>query len=106
MSDISRTIPPQPLINLANPVVRALLRSPVHAVLDSALLVLHIVGRRTRRSYDLPVGYVDLDGELLVVTQHAWRANVRGGAVSVPRQAKLQMSLSSRLPPESTAWPR
>ena len=81
MSDISRSIPPRALINLANPAVRAVLESPVHAVLDKALLVLHIVGRKSGRCYDLPVGYVDLDGKLLVVTQHAWRANVRGGAV-------------------------
>lgn len=26
------------------------------------------------------VGYTDLDGQLPVVTQHRWRANLRGGA--------------------------
>lgn len=75
---ISRSIPPQRLINLVNPLVRALLQSPLHGPLDSALLVLHITGRRTGRHYDLPVGYVDLDGHLVVVTQHSWRANLRG----------------------------
>ena len=76
---ISRRIPPQRLINLINPLVRALLQSPLHATLDGALLVLHITGRKTGRHYDLPVGYVDLDGQLIVVTQHSWRANLRGG---------------------------
>ncbi|MGW5242215.1 nitroreductase/quinone reductase family protein [Monashia sp. NPDC004114] len=80
MSDISRSLPPQALINFANPAVRAVLRSPVHGAMDGALLLLHIVGRKTGRRYDIPVGYVDVDGRLLVVTQHAWRANVRGGA--------------------------
>ena len=76
---ISRRIPPQRLINLINPLVRALLQLPLHATLDGALLVLHITGRKTGRHYDLPVGYVDLDGQLIVVTQHSWRANLRGG---------------------------
>lgn len=91
MSDISRSLPPQALIDLANPAVRALLRSPVHAALDSALLVLHIVGRKSGRQYDIPVGYVDLDDRLVAVTEHTWRANVRGGAeVEVTRNGRLQ----------------
>jgi F420H(2)-dependent quinone reductase len=77
---ISRRIPPQRLINLGNPAVRGMLRSPFHAALDRSLLVLHIVGRKTGRRYDIPVGYVDLDGHLVIVTQHSWRANLRGGA--------------------------
>lgn len=77
---ISRRIPPQRLVTLANPLVRALARSPLHGLVDDALLVLHVVGRRTGRRYDVPVGYVPLDGELVVVTQHAWRVNLRGVA--------------------------
>ena len=78
MTDLSRNIPPQRLINLGNPAVRALLESPLHGVLDRALIVLHVVGRKTGRRYDIPVGYVDLDGELIVITEHFWRINTRG----------------------------
>ena len=77
---ISRSIPPQSIVNLVNPAVRMVLESPLHAALDKTLLVLHITGRRTGRHYDIPVGYIDLDGRLFVVTQHAWRANLRGRA--------------------------
>jgi hypothetical protein len=77
---ISRSIPPQRLINMMNPLVRALLRSPLHVAVDNALLILHITGRRTGRRYDIPVGYVELDGRLIVTTQHTWRSNLRGGA--------------------------
>jgi hypothetical protein len=42
---VSRSILPQPLINMVNPVVR-----PLHSVLDRALLVLHVVGRKTSHS--------------------------------------------------------
>lgn len=76
---VSRRIPPQRLISLMNPLVRGLLASPLHGAVDSALLTLHLIGRRTGRRYDIPVGYVEIDGRLLVVTQHRWRANLRGG---------------------------
>lgn len=77
---VGRSVPPQRLINLVNPLVRAVLQSPLHRTLDSALLVLHIAGRKTGRRYDIPVSYLDIDGHLIVITQHTWRVNARGGA--------------------------
>ncbi len=74
---VSRSIPPQQLVNFFNPVVRAIAGSPLHGAVDSSLLVLHVIGRRTGRRYDIPVGYVDLDGRRVVVTQHRWRVNLR-----------------------------
>lgn len=41
-------IPPQRLIDLGNPLVRAVLRSPLHPALDHAVLILHIVGAQER----------------------------------------------------------
>ncbi|GAA4551150.1 nitroreductase/quinone reductase family protein [Pseudonocardia xishanensis] len=77
---LTRTVPPQPMVDLVNPLVRGVLRSPLHGALDSALLILHVTGRRSGRRFDIPVGYIELDGAHLVVTQHTWRANLRGGA--------------------------
>ncbi len=76
---VTRRIPPQRLVGLVNPLVRGLLASPLHRAVDPALLTLHLTGRRTGHRYDIPVGYADVGGRLLVVTQHAWRANLRGG---------------------------
>jgi hypothetical protein len=53
---VNRSIPPQPLINMVNPMVRRTLRSPLHLVLDRALLVLHVVGRKSGHLYDMVVG--------------------------------------------------
>jgi hypothetical protein len=87
---IGRTIPPQRLVTAFNPVVRAVLRSPLHTAFDTSMLVLHLAGRRSGRTYDIPVGFTDLgDGRLLVVTQHRWRVNLRGGAdVEITRGAR------------------
>jgi hypothetical protein len=90
-STISRRTPPQRLITLVNPLVRGLLASPLHGAVDSALITLHVTGRRTGRRYAIPVGYTELDGHLLVVTQHRWRANLRGGRdVAVTRSGRLR----------------
>jgi hypothetical protein len=77
---ITRRIPPQRLIDAINPVVRGLAGSRLHGLVDDQVLVMHVTGRRTGRRYDIPVGFADLGDELLVVTQHRWRTNLRGGS--------------------------
>jgi hypothetical protein len=74
---IQRTAPPRALVRLANPVVRMLLRSSVHGLLDSSVLLLHVTGRRSGHEYAIPVNYVDIDGVLIVVTVARWRMNLR-----------------------------
>jgi deazaflavin-dependent oxidoreductase (nitroreductase family) len=73
--------PPRALLKIANPVVRAVLRSPLHGLLSKRLMVLTVTGRRSGQSYSLPVGRYDAgDGTLLVSAGGAWRHNLRGGA--------------------------
>ena len=70
------------LVKMGNPLVRMLLGSPLHRVLDDFFLVLHLTGRKTGRRYDIPVGYVDMEGKLAVVTVARWRVNLRGEPTS------------------------
>lgn len=56
--------------HLANPVVRALARTPLHRLLGGRLLVLTYTGRRTGRSYELPVMSAPLGEDRVVVA--AW----------------------------------
>jgi hypothetical protein len=79
-SVVKRSVPPAALVKMGNPLVRMLLGSPLHGMLDDSFLVLHLTGRKTGRRYDIPVGYVDLEGKLTVVTIARWRVNLRGGA--------------------------
>jgi hypothetical protein len=79
-STVKRSLPPPALVKMANPLVRMLLGSPLHRMLDDSFLVLHLTGRKTGRRYDIPVGYVDMEGKLAVVTVARWRVNLRGGA--------------------------
>jgi hypothetical protein len=77
---VKRSVPPAALIKMGNPLVRMLLGSPLHAMLDDSVLVLHLTGRKTGRPYHIPVGYLDMEGKLTVVTIARWRVNLRGGA--------------------------
>jgi hypothetical protein len=79
-STVKRSVPPPTLVKMSNPLVRMLLGSPLHGLLDDSFLVLHLTGRKTGRRYHIPVGYVDMEGKLLVVTIARWRGNLRGGA--------------------------
>jgi F420H(2)-dependent quinone reductase len=90
-STVKRSVPPPALVKTGNPLVRMLLGSPLHGMLDDSVLVLHLFGRKTGRRYDIPVGYVDMDGKLAVVTVARWRVNLRGGAdVAVTVHGRLR----------------
>lgn len=79
-STITRNVPPAALLRVINPLARLLLRSPLHRLLDPAVLLLHVTGRKTGRSYDIPVGYTSIEGRLILITSARWRVNLRGGA--------------------------
>lgn len=74
---------PKPVFEyLINPLMKALLRSPVHWLVSDAVLLITYRGRRSGRTYTTPVGYEELDGTLYVTSQtdRVWWKNLRGGA--------------------------
>lgn len=79
---VKRHVLPSVLLRAGSPLVRMILGSRWHGMLDSSFLVLHVTGRGNGHRYDIPVGFVDMDmdGRLVVVTSAKWRANLRGGA--------------------------
>jgi hypothetical protein len=95
------------LNTLINPLVRALLRSPLHPLLSRRLLLLRVTGRRSGRTHEVPVGYAD-DGSEILVTVGAperkqwWRNIDHSTPVTVvlrgyerPGLARLEESQSS-----------
>jgi deazaflavin-dependent oxidoreductase (nitroreductase family) len=54
------------MLSRLNPVIAALLRSPLHGLLSPGLLLLSVTGRKSGRRYAIPVGY-QRDGDDLVV---------------------------------------
>jgi deazaflavin-dependent oxidoreductase (nitroreductase family) len=74
---------------IANPLVRWLLKSPLHRLLSDATMLITVRGRKSGRAYCLPVQYVQT-GDLIYVFPGApekktWWRNLRGGAPVVLR---------------------
>ena len=77
---------------LLNPVMRSLLRSPLHGVASDNIAILHFRGRRSGRWLDTPLSYMR-EGDkvrLLSNTSTRWWHNLRGGPVEV--QLEIQCS--------------
>ncbi len=67
---------------LYNPIMIALLRSPLHSLVDKQTMVITVTGRKSGKRYTFPVSYIR-DGEtLLVISQkdRTWWKNLRNGA--------------------------
>jgi hypothetical protein len=67
----------------ANPVVRGLLRTPLHRFVSGRLALITVTGRRSGRTYTFPVGY-EQDGDRVTITvgwpsRKLWWRNLRGG---------------------------
>jgi hypothetical protein len=78
---VERVHPPDALMRtVVNPVTRRLLRSRFSAPVSKALLLLRYTGRKSGRTYEVPVGYHDIHGQLCLLTNSGWRVNFRGGA--------------------------
>jgi deazaflavin-dependent oxidoreductase (nitroreductase family) len=69
-------------IRLGNPILAALLRSPLHAMADRSMMLISVTGRRSGKVYTTPVNCLR-DGETLTVIsmrERTWWRNLRGGA--------------------------
>ena len=76
--------------DLANLVVRGLLRTPLLCrIVGARLITIYVVGRKSGRPYAVPVAYTRHDGALLVGTPFGWGRNLRTGeAVDIRLKGK------------------
>ncbi|MET0913412.1 MAG: nitroreductase/quinone reductase family protein, partial [Acidimicrobiales bacterium] len=74
--------------HVAAPVVRALLRSPLHGLLSDSVMLVTYQGRRSGRAFALPVQYVR-DEDAFVVTVGAPGAKQWWRNFTEPRPAEL-----------------
>lgn len=78
--------PPLAVMRVLNPLLRALLLSPLGNRLPPLMAVLVFTGRRSGRSFTVPVGVHELASGPVVFTEARWRLNFAGGReVSVRR---------------------
>jgi deazaflavin-dependent oxidoreductase (nitroreductase family) len=73
--------PPKTLLKLVNPFMVALLRSRLHRLASKNFILLTVTGRKSGRSYTLPVTrHEQPDGSLVVSAAGGWRHNLQTGA--------------------------
>lgn len=67
---------------LVNPLVGAILRSPLHRVMSGGVILVTVTGRRSGHRYTTPVQYVRAGNDVFAVSRagRTWWRNVRGGA--------------------------
>lgn len=58
-----------------NPLIVGILRSPLHGLLSTGLLLLTVTGRRTGRRYTIPVGYQRDGNRYVILVSKARRKN-------------------------------
>lgn len=76
--DIGRRTPG--FYRFLNPLMRGLLRSPLHRVLSRQLALLEYVGAISGRTYTIPIGYFAWDdGGVLSFSGSRWWRNLRDG---------------------------
>ncbi len=65
-----------------NSIMGALLRSRFHGIFDGSLLLLTYTGRKSGKTYTLPVNYFRVGDELLIVSfrSRTWWRNLRSDA--------------------------
>lgn len=69
-----------------NPIIALILRSPLHGMLSSGIMVVTYIGRKSGRTISVPVSYVrdDEDGNVLWTTslrKRTWWRNLRREAL-------------------------
>jgi deazaflavin-dependent oxidoreductase (nitroreductase family) len=77
-----------------NPILAAILRSPVHWLLSSGLMLITVTGRKSGRRYTIPVGYHQVADAIVVMVAEApsktwWRNYRNAGPVEIRLRGRL-----------------
>ena len=73
---------PEQLFAIINPVMRFLLRSPLHGVLSDSLMLITFTGRKSGKQFTTPVRYIQSGDTVKCFTaaENQWWRNLRSGA--------------------------
>ncbi len=86
-----------PMANFSNNLITWILRTPLHGLISSGMMVLTYTGRKSGREISLPVGYIELDDRLMNTSlrKRTWWRSLRGGAeVTLRLRGKTRTALA------------
>ena len=103
---------PEFLFVIVNPIMKMILRSPLHFIFSSGVMLITFTGRKSGKTFTTPVRYVS-DGDTVRCFSsdvNRWWKNIRGGAEVVLRIKTSEARYSARLieddPVEVGKWLR
>ncbi|MBO0679127.1 hypothetical protein JRC04_16810 [Mycolicibacterium sp. S2-37] len=73
--------PPELLLKIVNPALRTALKTPLGRALKQ-FMVLEFTGRKSGRTFSIPVSAHHLDGDLYAILEAQWKYNFRDGAAA------------------------
>lgn len=79
---ITESHPPAAVLRVMNPIMRALLRTPLMGGARKQLMVVTFTGRKTGRQYSIPLSAHLIDDTLFALTDAPWKRNFRGGTTA------------------------
>ena len=73
---------PEFMFVIINPIMKFLLRSPLHGILSDSIMIIGFTGRKSGRQYETPVRYVRMGSNIRCYSSDdtMWWRNLRGGA--------------------------
>ena len=65
------------LFRFINPFVRVILKSPFHFILSHQILLFRVIGRKSKKIYEIPASYAHINDALVCVTlrENLWWKN-------------------------------
>jgi len=89
--------------DLYNPLVKFVLRSPLHPFISKSILLISFTGRKSGKLYSTPINYA-IDGNTITLISkrlRAWWKNLQGGApVTMLVQGKEQSGTAESVIPD------
>ena len=70
---------PEPLFLIINPIIKSMLRSPLHGLMSDSLMLISFTGRKSGKSFTTPVRYIRDNNVVQCFTakSNQWWRNVR-----------------------------
>lgn len=75
-----------------NPIVAAILRSPLHSWISGSVMLVNYTGRKSGKSYTLPVNYLRDEDTLITISFRKrtwWRNLLNGGSLKLFLQGRV-----------------
>lgn len=77
---VETALPPKAIRRVWEPILKAILRSPLHGMMSRNLMLIYVTGRKSGKVYTLPVPYLQTGELLTIMAAGVWWKNLRGGA--------------------------